>query len=116
MPFLFDTDFSVRAQLAGFRFVLVRDAVVHYRYRTSLGAIHRQARGYSEQMARLQRRYKADGNRVAGQRTWLVEGWKPVLRTLPRTYSRAGRARLAWLLGWQVGRYVGSVRYRVLAV
>jgi len=116
MPCLFDTDFSVKAQLAGFELVYVPEAVVHYRYRSTLGGIFGQARRYAEQMARIQRRYKPSGKRVPGQRTWLVEGWRPLLATLPHVLGRPGRARLAWHFGWQLGRYAGSVRYRVLAV
>jgi GT2 family glycosyltransferase len=116
MPCLFDTDYSVKAQLAGFELVFVPEAVVHYRYRATLRGIFDQARRYAEQMARIQRRYKSPGERVAGQRTWLVEGWRPLLGTLPQLGRRAGRARLAWHVGWQIGRYAGSVRYRVLAV
>lgn len=116
MPVLFDTDFSIKAQLAGFELVYVPEAVVHYRYRSTLGGILDQARRYAEQMARIQRRYRRPGERVPGQRTWLVEGWRPLLGTLPQVGTRAGRARLAWHLGWQLGRYAGSVRYRVLAV
>jgi hypothetical protein len=67
-------------------------------------------------MARVQRRYKRPGERVAGQRTWLVEGWRPLLGTVPQLGRRAGRAQLAWHVGWQAGRYAGSLRYRVLAV
>jgi glycosyltransferase involved in cell wall biosynthesis len=116
MPCLFDTDFSVRAQLAGFELVFVPEAVVHYRYRATLRGIFDQARRYAEQMARVQRRYKRPGERVAGQRTWLVEGWRPLLGTVPQLGRRAGRAQLAWHVGWQAGRYAGSLRYRVLAV
>lgn len=116
MPVLFDTDLSVRAQLAGHAIHEVPNAVVRYRYRDSLGGTFRQARSYAAGMALLQRRYVPAGTRVPGRRTWIVEGWKPVVRTLPRAGTRAGRARLAWLLGWQAGRYAGSVRYRVLAV
>lgn len=113
---LHDTDFAVRAGLAGYTIHFVPDAVVRYRYRASPAGIFDQARAYAQDMALLQRRYVPAGAPVPGRRTWLVEGWKPVLRALPRAGTRAGRARLAWLLGWQAGRYAGSVRYRVLAV
>jgi glycosyltransferase involved in cell wall biosynthesis len=112
----FDMDYCIRAQLAGAKLVFVPEAVVHYRYRTSLRAIFHQSRVYGENVALIQRRYKPRGERAPGQRTWLVEGWKPVVTTLPRLHRREARGRLAWLLGWQLGRYVGSARYRVLAV
>lgn len=116
MDVLFDTDLSVRAQLAGHAIHEVPEAVVRYRYRDTLGGTFRQARSYAAAMALLQCRYVPAGARAPGRRTWLVEGWQPVLGALPRAGTAAGRARLAWLLGWQAGRYAGSVRYRVLAV
>jgi glycosyltransferase involved in cell wall biosynthesis len=112
----FDMDYCIRAQLAGAELVFVPEAVVHYRYRTSLRGIFHQSRVYGENVALIQRRYKPKGERAPGQRTWLVEGWKPVVTTLPRVHRKEARGRLAWLLGWQFGRYVGSARYRVLAV
>jgi glycosyltransferase involved in cell wall biosynthesis len=116
MPCLFDTDFSVKAQLAGFELVYVPEAVVHYRYRSTFGGIFDQARRYSEQMARIQKRYIPRGARMPGRRTWPIEGWRPLLAALPQIGDRAGRAQLAWHLGWQAGRYAGSIRYRVPAV
>lgn len=116
MDVLYDTDFSVRAHLAGHEIHFVPEAVVRYRYRDTLGGTFAQARAYARKMALLQRRYVPAGAHVPGRRTWPLEGWKPVVRALPRTGTQAGRARLAWLLGWQAGRYAGSLRYRVLAV
>lgn len=116
MDVLFDMDYTVRAQLAGAEITFVPEAVIHYRYRHDLRGIFRQSRLYAEHVALLQRRYKPKGKRVPGQRTWLIEGWKPVVQTVPRVHRKDGRGRLAWLLGWQVGRYVGSVKHRVLAV
>lgn len=116
MDVLFDTDLTLRAQLAGHAIHEVPEAVVRYRYRETLGGTFRQARSYAAAMALLQRRYVPAGARVPGRRTWLVEGWKPVVVGLSRAGTRAGRIRLGWLLGWQAGRYAGSFRYRVLAV
>jgi GT2 family glycosyltransferase len=113
---LFDMDYCIRAQLFGAELVFVPEAVVHYRYRADLRAIFRQSRLYADKVALVQRRYKAKGERAPGQRTWVVEGWKSVAKTVPRVHTKEGRGRLAWLLGWQIGRYVGSVRHRVLAV
>ena len=111
---LFDVDFCLRAHAAGIELVLVHDALLHYRYRSGWRAVFRQARVYAEQMALVQRRHEDRSARPRG-RPWLLRGWKPVLRCLASLHRRASRAKLAWLLGWQLGRYVGSVRFRVLA-
>ena len=114
MPALFDVDYCLRAREAGVELELVPAALLHYRYRTGWVSTFRQARIYAEQMARVQRSHEEKDARPRG-RPWLLRGWKPILSALPSLHRRGSRAKLAWLLGWQVGRYVGSVRYRVLA-
>jgi GT2 family glycosyltransferase len=111
-----DVDFCFRAQLAGAELVYLPDAVVHYRYRSSLRGIYRQARLYAECFAQLQRKYTPRGTRLAGQWKWPVTHWRPILREFPNLRSRTGRARIAWGLGWQAGRYKGSLKHRVLAI
>ena len=115
MPALFDVDLCLRAHAAGIELVLVHDALLHYRYRSEWRKVFRQARIYAEQMALVQRRHEDRDARPAGRRPWLLRGWKPVLACLASVHRRGSRTKLAWLLGWQLGRYVGSVRYRVLA-
>jgi GT2 family glycosyltransferase len=53
-----DTDFSWRLQQAGWRLELRTDAFVRHRYRTSLGELRRQWRGYAAGRAWLARRYE----------------------------------------------------------
>ena len=115
MPALFDVDYCVRAREQGIELELVPEALLHYRYRTGWRATFKQARVYAEQMALVQKRHEQADQRPPGRRPWLLRGWKPVLSALVSLHRRESRAKLAWLLGWQVGRYVGSVRYRVLA-
>jgi GT2 family glycosyltransferase len=111
-----DVDFCFRAQLAGAELVYLPQAVVHYRYRTSLRGIYRQARVYAQGFAQLQRKYTPRGTRLPGQWKWPVTHWRPILRELRNVRTRAGRARIAWGLGWQAGRYRGSLKHRVLAM
>lgn len=110
-----DADLCFRAQLAGANLVLADDAVVHYRYRTRFADIYRQARLYAECFAQLQRKYEPPGNRLAGAWTWPFRHWRPIARKLASVGERTGRANLAWLLGWQVGRFRGSLKHRVFA-
>jgi glycosyltransferase involved in cell wall biosynthesis len=113
---MYDTDFCFRAQIAGVQISFAADAVVHYRYRDTMLGIFAQARAYGRDDALLQRRYRIGDGRMRRLSTWPVENWKPVFRTLPQIRDRTQRARLAWTFGWQVGRYEGSVRHRVLAL
>lgn len=113
---LFDVEYCLRLQLAGHDLVYLPHAVVHMRFRSRWREIFSQARHYAEYGAALQRRFKAEDDRFPGRLRWLGSGGKPLLRTLPRAWRRADRAKLAWMLGWQLGRFRGSIRHRVLAV
>jgi glycosyltransferase involved in cell wall biosynthesis len=115
MAALFDVDYCIRAYREGHELRLVEEAVIHYRYRLSWRGIFDQAKLYGRLNAYLQHKHADIALRPSGLR-WLLGGWKPIVRALPRVRSRSGRAKLAWLLGWQLGRYAGSLRYRVLAL
>jgi GT2 family glycosyltransferase len=118
LPLLPDKDFCFRAQLHGAELRYLPEAVVHYRYRQSLHGIFRQARGYAVADAALQRKYAPPPASRASTTMllWPLRRWKPILRCVPSLATRSGRARMAWLLGSQAGRYLGSLRYRVPAI
>jgi GT2 family glycosyltransferase len=110
----YDTDYCIRLHRLGIRIAFVPDALLQYRYRDNVREIFSQARLYAETNALLQKRY-ATGSPVPVWR-WPLKHWRPLLQELARSHRKGSRARLAWLAGWQVGRYVGSVRHRVLAI
>lgn len=114
MPALFDVDYCLRARANGIELTLVPEALLHYRYRTGWASTFKQARTYAEQMALVQRSHEDKSARARG-RPWLVRGWRPILYCVASFHRRTSRAKLPWLLGWQLGRYVGSVKYRVRA-
>lgn len=116
MPVLFDVDFCVRAQQLGAGFSHVSEAVIHYRFRHAWPEIFGQARKYALYGAYLQKRHKPAGTGFPGLAKWAFTGWRPVLGSLARIWSRGARAKLAWQLGWLLGRLHGSLRYRVRAV
>jgi glycosyltransferase involved in cell wall biosynthesis len=111
-----DVDFCLKVQLRGVELVVASDAVVHYCFRNSLRGIARQSYRYAHSAAAAQRRYRPRQPLRLETALWPLRGWKPILATIPRLHRRGGRGRMAWLLGWQAGRFAGSVRYRVLAV
>lgn len=113
MPFGEDVDLSWRLQLAGNTFRSAPDAVVYYRYRTTLRSIFRQAQGYGRGQPALYRRYRTCG---MPRRRWRVVGrsWRGVLVQLAYARSKRELATALYLLGVYVGRVEGSVRCRVI--
>jgi glycosyltransferase involved in cell wall biosynthesis len=114
LPVMEDNDYCIRAQQAGVQLVYVPEAIIHYRYRQRQGEIFRQARLYARERANLQKRYAPEWRPFPWK--WPLRRWKPIVTALATVGTRAGRARFLWLLGWQIGRFQGSLRYRVLAV
>lgn len=110
-----DDDYCFRVQLAGRPLVAAPDAVVHVRLRARAREFFEQARWYAEGEAQLQRKFRYAG-RPPHLWKWPLLHWGGIARTLPRIGTRSGRARLVWLLGFQFGRYQGSIVHRVLAV
>ena len=110
-----DNDYCFRLQLAGVELGTVEGAVYHYRFKDTIPSIFRQAYWYSEDNARIQRQYRAHGAQPK-RWTWAIKNWPALLRALPGVVTKRGRARMAWMLGWELGRLRGSLKHRVLAV
>ncbi|MDQ1522029.1 MAG: hypothetical protein QOI55_3102 [Actinomycetota bacterium] len=108
-----DVEWSWRFQLAAFTLGFAPDAVVHYRYRTSMRGILRQAYLSGVAAARLYRDYRDRGverpSLLRALRTWL---WL-VVRS-PYVLTSANRGTWARRAGEAAGRVAGSVRFRVL--
>jgi glycosyltransferase involved in cell wall biosynthesis len=110
-----DNDYCFRLQLEGVELGTVEGAVYHYRFKDTVRAIFGQAYWYSEDNARIQRQYRSYGA-PPKRWTWAIKYWPALLGALPGVVTKRGRARIAWTLGWELGRLFGSVKYRVLAV
>jgi glycosyltransferase involved in cell wall biosynthesis len=61
LAYLEDTDFCIRAQLAGATLVSVPEAVVHYRYRNTALGLYQQGRNYAKYNVVLYKRYRPKG-------------------------------------------------------
>lgn len=116
LPACEDDDYCLRVQLAGHQLVPVPEACVHVRLPSSARALFRQGRWYAEGDALLQRKVRATAGRPPKLWRWPLLYWRAIAATIPTLHSRTGRARFAWLLGFQIGRYRASVANRVLAV
>lgn len=117
--YLEDTDFCIRAHLAGFALAFVPDAVLHYRLRHDPAARYRQTYNYARYRALLHRRYGPDAAFLAPRRWSGLAGRiaRPLLGRMAaavpgRRVSRAQRMRLAGKLGEAMGEMAGAIAFR----
>lgn len=108
-----DAEFCLRMWQAGYQVQFLRDAVVHYRYRSETKALWRQGRFYGKGKPLINKRLRAAGlptpPRLAGWKSWaLLALWAPRLR------SRHGRAAWCWVAGNRIGQIEGCWYHRTL--
>jgi len=113
LPTQHDLDISWRLAEAGYPAAFVPGAVLHYRYRDGLRSIFDQERGYGEGEVALFRKFASRGLRRRGPGHVLVS-WARVLLALRGVGTLDGRARLLTMLGMNLGRIEGSIRFRTL--
>jgi glycosyltransferase involved in cell wall biosynthesis len=117
--YLEDTEFGLRAQLAGHEIVFVPEAVMHVRARADLAPIFRQSYNWGRYDMKLVSRYRDRGVDFDGGwrnylKTWrrllrnhLRKGLRPAPETMPNAaLLRSGAGRLS-------GQFAGMLRYRV---
>ncbi|HEY6797282.1 MAG TPA: glycosyltransferase [Kineosporiaceae bacterium] len=113
LPTQHDLDISWRLYHAGYPAVFVPGAILHYRYREGLKGVFDQERGYGEGEVALYRKFRARGLRRRSVPRVLVD-YARTVRALRDIRSRPGRARFLTLLGANLGRVQGSIRFRTL--
>jgi len=112
-PQAHDVEWSWRAQLSDYTLGFERDAVVQYRYRTTMHGVARQAYLSGFDSAQLFRDYHPRGMpRPAFRRT--VRTWLWVIGRAPFVASRARRGIWMRRTAEAWGRVRGSVRFRVM--
>ncbi len=110
-----DMDYCWRLQAAGHTLSFAPDALVHYRLRSSLRGIFRQARAYGECLPLLYRKHRPLGmSPVAHPVRRGLHRWARALRHLVLVGRRDRAARLAWDVGERIGILRGAIRQRVL--
>jgi GT2 family glycosyltransferase len=103
-----EIDLALRVWKIGIKLHFVADAVVHYRYRTTLGANCKQSFSFGKVAPVLQQRatrldgYEADST-VARHAMWLVPN-------VVKLASRPGRVRWTWVAAGLCGRAAGAIR------
>ncbi len=113
LPYLEDTDYVWKAQLAGAKFHFVADAVVRVRYRMTLGGIYRQKRNYAEYNVFLSKRYRSYGPPMVQPWKKYFQDWRNLIRTARKVKAASSRAMWVGQLGTLLGKTRGIIKYRV---
>jgi glycosyltransferase involved in cell wall biosynthesis len=113
LPVVEDVDYCFRAQRAGVTLHLIRDAVVHVRYRQSSRGIYRQARLWGEYNVLMYKRYRSRGPKEFYRWKSHIRGWLEILYGLPELRTIQGQMNWRKRLGWQLGILMGSIKYMV---
>ena len=113
MRFCEDIDFCWRASRAGYDITFVPDALLRYRYRSTLRGMFRQANGYGTSGPLLYKRYREAGMSRRSARTTLRYWLAPGVRLI-RARNKGDFAELVFLVGFRVGLLKGSIKARVV--
>jgi GT2 family glycosyltransferase len=105
-----DVELSGRLWRAGVKLAYLEDAVVRYRYRTTMRGLWRQARSYGQVRPELFRRIRAAGIDVPAQPRARLRSWAFLARNVGLLRSRDGRANWVWVAAGDVGRLEGDLR------
>jgi glycosyltransferase involved in cell wall biosynthesis len=111
-----DIDFCWRVQLdEGVELVLAPDALLHYRYRTTLRGVFRQSCAYGRGMVAVYQRHRDRGLPIPPHQWKLAFwGWVRTIARVIRVRNRADVGGWLWRFGNMLGLLEGSVRYRTL--
>lgn len=114
LPYLHDTDYCFRLQLAGTKLHFVPEAVIHIRLRKKMTGICRQAYHYADYNVKLYKKYHLlTGESVLQPWRGYLHKWNRLLWQSIRTRGKQQIARLMWDFGWQIGILTGSIKYRI---
>lgn len=112
-PQAHDVEFSWRAQVGGFDLGHAPDAIVHYRYRSTVKGVAKQAYLTGYDAVQLYRDYRSHGAKRPGWRETLRRWAASVLR-IPMVLLPEKRIASVRLLANNAGRLVASAKFRVL--
>ena len=116
LPYLHDTDFCFKIQLAGTDIHFVPDAVMHIRYRDSVLGTYRQSFNYAEYNIVLFKKYQTFAPAQPYLWKQYLCDWKRLLKSLPLLVKKKYRYKLAWDIGRQMGRLKGCILHQVSPV
>jgi cellulose synthase/poly-beta-1,6-N-acetylglucosamine synthase-like glycosyltransferase len=114
LPYLQDTDFCFKLQLASVPLHFVPNAVIHVRLRHTLRGTYNQARRWAVYRVKVYKKYQ--GTTETGDlRSWTryAQNWQHLLWQLLCIRHKQDCVRFVQGLGSQVGLLHGSLKHRV---
>jgi len=110
-----DVEFSWRAQLQGHRLAFAPDAVVRYRYRDDLRSWARQSYNGGRASAHLVADFRSSGLPPVPMRR-VARNWLRLVVRAPRLLRPGSRGWWVGEAAGALGRVVGSIEHRVVAL
>jgi glycosyltransferase involved in cell wall biosynthesis len=110
-----DTDYCWRTQLAGTQLHFIPDAVVHHRFRGTIGGLYHQGLLWGEYNVLLYKKYRPLGMPKLSAKQG-VKKWVRLLKRWPQVLSKDNRAKWVRNFAVRLGRLQGCIKYRVLAL
>lgn len=109
-----DADYCWRIQLAGTDLWFVSETELYCRFRERMGGIFKQMRRIGECHVLLYRKFLPLGMpRIERPLRTAISRWISLAKSMLKIRTRADLAIAMRLFGWLVGRFLGSVKYRV---
>jgi glycosyltransferase involved in cell wall biosynthesis len=116
-PSSHDSEYSWRAQYAGFKIHVVPDAVMHYRLRHGFAALYKQGRNWGQDFMLVRKYYRSPVGRLDPVRALLQllialpNGiWLGLQLQQQRPQSRRKFADWLWDMGYSVGTFQGLLK------
>lgn len=112
-PYLHDTDFCIRAQLAGYNLKFVPEAVTHYRLRDSYKGIFKQRKGWNSYRVLLAKKYKTSNRNM-----WFLHmlkhlaGVPGIILGISKAKSKEDKILSVINVATFYGTFLGTVKYR----
>jgi GT2 family glycosyltransferase len=106
-----DLDLCKRVRESGEGLAFAGDALLHYRYRTSLRELFRRGRGQGIAVEHLWSKYRGEKPQSA-DRLWWVRRWHGGIHLALAGRDRRSLSRAIFLLGSDLGRIEGAIRFR----
>jgi len=112
LPYLHDTDFCFKLQLAGVPLHFVPDAVMYVRFHHTFRGAYSQSRRWAAYNVKVQKKYHEVGTESSLSWKYHARNWQSLLWRLPFIRHKKDCFQFVWGLGWQVGLLQGSLQYR----
>lgn len=108
-----DIDYCWRLQLMGIHPYYAEKAIVEYRLRKTSGSIYKRSKLSGRSSVLMYKKYR---HLIDDQMLWLdgVKGWLRLFKQIYKLTKKKERVHWFKDFGWRIGRFYGSVKYRVL--